>query len=212
MGIRVACGKETSIQTAIQNGIIPKDSIIITNDDQHKAELMFYDAAANLRHIVARTQFASCDEAIAYALANSLAGQIVTVLKDGAYTTCVVQPDFSLQEVGMGRFQPETIEELVSGMEMLKQASHTHANGTLLDAITEERMLKWDTGIVDTSSLPTATDGEKGVVKGTSGENGVSVLDDGTMMVNSVNISKLVQDEGDALVLQCGTAKQETVT
>lgn len=212
MGIRVACGREASIQTAIQNGIIPKDSIIITKDDRNKAELMFYDSTSSLRHIVARTQFASSDEAIAYALANSLAGQVVTVLNDGAYSTCVVQPDFSLQEVGAGRFQPETIEELVSGVEALKKTAHTHENRALLDAITADRMLKWDTGVVDMGSLPTATNGEKGLVQGTSSENGVSVLDDGTMTVNSVNISKLVQGEGDTLVLYCGSAKQEAIT
>lgn len=56
------------------------------------------------------------------------------------------------------------------------------------------------------SSIPVATAEQIGVVKGTDAENGVSVAPDGTMSVNSVNISKIVQDEDDVLVLDGGAA------
>ena len=40
-----------------------------------------------------------------------------------------------------------------------------------------------------------------GAVKSSDEQNKIKVLDDGTMEVNSLNINKLVQNEGDILVL-----------
>lgn len=45
-----------------------------------------------------------------------------------------------------------------------------------------------------------------GVVKTSDAKNGVSVAEDGTMSVNSVDVSKLVISEGDELILDGGTA------
>lgn len=62
MAIRVAYGKKTSIDSAIANGTIPKDSIIITKDEV-EAELLFYDSDGNLKNIAERTRFTSIQEA-----------------------------------------------------------------------------------------------------------------------------------------------------
>lgn len=69
-------------------------------------------------------------------------------------------------------------------------------------------LLKDADGVV---TIPIATADQIGVVKGTNAENGVTVAHDGTMSVNSVNISKLVQDEGDILVLDGGMATPTAV-
>ena len=45
-----------------------------------------------------------------------------------------------------------------------------------------------------------------GLVKASAAENGVSVAEDGTMSVNSVNVNKLVQTDGETLTLYGGTA------
>ena len=66
--------------------------------------------------------------------------------------------------------------------------------GTLLD-------------IVEKSvNIPVATDAALGVVMGSAAENKVAVGADGTMEVNSLNINKLVQNDGDALILDGGTS------
>ena len=44
------------------------------------------------------------------------------------------------------------------------------------------------------------------MVVSSAAENKVSVSEDGTMEVNSLNITKLVQAEGDTLVLDGGSA------
>ena len=54
--------------------------------------------------------------------------------------------------------------------------------------------------------IPTATASALGVVKGTAAENGVAVAEDGTMTVNAVNINKMVQTDGETLILDGGTS------
>ena len=55
-------------------------------------------------------------------------------------------------------------------------------------------------------NIPGALQTTLGLVKGTDAENGVSINDDHTMTVNSVNVNKLVQTEGDTFVLDGGTS------
>lgn len=55
--------------------------------------------------------------------------------------------------------------------------------------------------------IPIATDDAAGVVMSSNAENAVSVLEGGTMEVNSLNINKLTQDDGDVLVLDGGTSE-----
>ena len=45
-----------------------------------------------------------------------------------------------------------------------------------------------------------------GIVKASTAENGISVAEDGSMSVNSVNVNRLVQTEGETLVINGGSA------
>lgn len=55
-------------------------------------------------------------------------------------------------------------------------------------------------------NIPVASVHAPGVVKGADAENGVSVAEDGKMSVHSLNVSKLVQNEGDTIVLDGGSS------
>lgn len=55
-------------------------------------------------------------------------------------------------------------------------------------------------------SLPGATLEALGLVKGSEAENGIYINDDFTMTINNVNVNKLVQTDGEELVLNCGGA------
>lgn len=55
-------------------------------------------------------------------------------------------------------------------------------------------------------NIPIASDTVLGVVKGAVGNNKVAIAADGTMSVNSVNITSLVQNEGDWLEINGGSA------
>lgn len=54
--------------------------------------------------------------------------------------------------------------------------------------------------------IPIATALAHGVVKGTDAENGVSIQEDGTMQVNQINVNKLVQTDGDSIILHGGNS------
>ena len=56
----------------------------------------------------------------------------------------------------------------------------------------------------NTAEIPIATALAHGVVKGTDVENGVFVKEDGTMEINQVNMDKLVQTDGDSIILHSG--------
>lgn len=61
-------------------------------------------------------------------------------------------------------------------------------------------------------NIPIATAQALGVVMGSTSENKVAVGTDGTMEVNSVNVSKLVQTAGDALVLNGGSSTAPAIS
>ena len=54
--------------------------------------------------------------------------------------------------------------------------------------------------------IPVASSTVLGIVKGTDAENGVVVNDDGTMVINKLNVNQLVQTEGDELILNGGNS------
>ena len=54
--------------------------------------------------------------------------------------------------------------------------------------------------------IPIATAAALGVVKGSTADNSVAVASDGSMSVNSLNVNKLIQDEGELLILDGGNA------
>ena len=57
--------------------------------------------------------------------------------------------------------------------------------------------------------IPTATALACGVVKSTDIENGITVKEDGTMNVNQININKLIQSDGDEIILYSGNSFSE---
>ena len=54
MGIRVAYGKKDNIEAAIMAGVIPKDSIIFTSDQDESTEIFFYDSLGILKEASGR--------------------------------------------------------------------------------------------------------------------------------------------------------------
>lgn len=63
-----------------------------------------------------------------------------------------------------------------------------------------------------TVNIPIATVGSLGVVQSSTAENGVTVTSNGSMEVNNVNVMKLVQTDGDALVLNGGSSTAPAIS
>lgn len=182
MGTKIACGARDSIQTAISSGVIPKDSLIITNESE-RGELFFYDRDGVARPIAERSQFDSLVEAQAWAQKYDCMGRLFSVWDDGAWRLYVVQENAALESVGSGGSSGE------GGLiETIKAA------GTALPVVNK---------CVD---IPGATAQCLGLVRGTDRVNGVAIADDFTMYVHAVNVNSLVQNDDDTLILDCGDA------
>lgn len=51
------------------------------------------------------------------------------------------------------------------------------------------------------ANVPIGNETKAGVVKSSKSENAVSIKTDGTMEINSLNVQKIEQDDGDYLIL-----------
>lgn len=94
MGVRVAYGRREKIPAAIESGVVPKDSLIITKDDE--AELLFYDALGNLVNIHERTRFETTTEALTWIKKNGRVGNIITIHNGTDWEPFVVQDGYTL--------------------------------------------------------------------------------------------------------------------
>jgi prophage DNA circulation protein len=115
------------------------------------------------------------------------------------------------------------IENPTEALDSVKELiEHVQANGTAVTGIItrldghDAKLAGIDSTVVDVIdskiaaaayALPVATVDALGGVKSSEAENGVAVAADGTMSVNNVNVNKLVQTEGEELILNGGSAK-----
>ena len=103
-------------------------------------------------------------------------------------------------EAGKGLSSNDFTDDLMSKLEGIA----TGAQVNVLEAVQVNGTALPITG--KAVNIPIATAQALGVVKGSVDENKVAVGTDGTMEVNSVNVSKLVQTAGDTLILDGGTS------
>ena len=94
----------------------------------------------------------------------------------------------------------------LSPEEKLSRMLHTFsAVGYEIDAYTYENLIKWNLRNADVPQINIvtniATNSTYGIVKGSLLENHISINADGTMQINSVNIDKLTQTNGDYVIL-----------
>ena len=119
---------------------------------------------------------------------------------------------------------PTKLTDLLNDGSFVQDANYVHTDNNFTDALKEKledlepsgepnviEIIKINSVAlpVDTSdksvNIPIATTSALGVVLSSTGENMISVDgSDGTMEINSLNCNKLVQTEGDELLLECG--------
>lgn len=92
---RVAYGKKTSVQSAIDSGVIPSDTLIITKGDMDP-EMLFYDADGNLMPIAERTRFETLTEAERWAQDYPCVGFIFSINNGSEWLPYIVQDDNTL--------------------------------------------------------------------------------------------------------------------
>ena len=103
-------------------------------------------------------------------------------------------------EAGKGLSTNDFTDDLMSKLEGIAAGAQVN----VLEAVQVNGTALQITG--KAVNIPIATAQALGVVMSSTDENKVAVGTDGTMEVNSVNVSKLVQTAGDTLILDGGTS------
>ena len=75
---KVAYTNKDKIQNSITQGVIPAESLIVTNNDNKEAELSYYDENGNLKSIVKKTVFESEDEMRLWVAKYDYSGELIT--------------------------------------------------------------------------------------------------------------------------------------
>ena len=121
---------------------------------------------------------------------------LITKLEGLATINSVDSGEFTIKPDGNILTINAISQDKVTGLsdELDGKISGVQANGTLIEAVG---------GVVN---IPLAGNGIVGLVTSSTAENNVAVNADGTMTVNSLNINKLVQTDGEFLVLDGGDA------
>lgn len=108
MGVRVAYGSRDKVKVAIEQNIIPKDSIIIT--DNPEAEMFFYDVDGNMRIISERNRFESLTEAKIWALKYPCAGHIFAIQNGSEWLPYIVSSEGELKPIISGGGSVDDLE------------------------------------------------------------------------------------------------------
>ena len=75
---KVAYVNKDKIQNSITQGVIPQESLIVTNSEAKDAELSYYDENGNLKSIVKKTVFESEDEMRLWVAKYDYSGELIT--------------------------------------------------------------------------------------------------------------------------------------
>ena len=75
---KVAYANKDKIQNSITQGVIPAESLIVTNNDNKEAELSYYDENGNLKSIVKKTVFENEDEMRLWVAKYDYSGELIT--------------------------------------------------------------------------------------------------------------------------------------
>lgn len=109
MGFNVVYATKNKIESSIAQGIIPKESLIITGD-QKESELYFYDIDGNVKNISERKQFETLTEARTWIKTYNCAGHIISVHNGSDWVPYIVSDNGTLSPVNSGEINIKVID------------------------------------------------------------------------------------------------------
>lgn len=114
----VAYADKNKIQNGIAQGVIPNESLIITNNDANAAELSYYDEKGNLKFIVRKTQFESENEALLWINKYNYAGVNVSIFdaKVNQWNSFIVGADNKMNKIVNDDNVADSVTEALDGI------------------------------------------------------------------------------------------------
>lgn len=114
----VAYADKNKIQNGIAQGVIPNESLIITNNDANAAELSYYDEKGNLKSIVRKTQFESENEALLWINKYDYAGINISIFdaKNNRWNSYIVGTDNKMNKIINDDNAADSVTEALDGL------------------------------------------------------------------------------------------------
>ena len=114
----VAYADKNKIQNGIAQGVIPNESLIITNNDANAAELSYYDEKGNLKSIVRKTQFESENEALLWINKYDYAGINISIFdaKNNRWNSYIVGTDNKMNKIINDDNAADSVTEALDGI------------------------------------------------------------------------------------------------
>ena len=114
----VAYADKNKIQNGIAQGVIPNESLIITNNDANAAELSYYDEKGNLKSIVRKTQFESENEALLWINKYDYAGINISIFdaKNNRWNSYIVGTDNKMNKIINDDNAADSVTEVLDGI------------------------------------------------------------------------------------------------
>ena len=150
---KIAYANKDKIQNSITQGVIPSQSLIVTNNDNKEAELSYYDENGNLKSIVKKTAFASKNEALLWIAKYDYSGVNISIFDAATsdWNSYIVGGDGSLNKIAKA---DEIADELptasaeVSGITKLYNAKGNNVDGAISQfTFTQEINKKIEMGV-----------------------------------------------------------------
>ena len=114
----VAYADKNKIQNSITQGAIPAESLIITNNEEGKAELSYYDENGNLKSIVKKTQFESEAEARLWTAKYNYAGENISIYdaKSDQWNSYIVGANGNINQIAKAEDVASNVEDILSNL------------------------------------------------------------------------------------------------
>ena len=89
MAFNVVYADKDKIKSSIEQGIIPTESLILTNGD-NQSEAFYYDDNGKLKQVTKKSSFNSMTEALSWINKNDYSGEIISILENGKWNSYIV--------------------------------------------------------------------------------------------------------------------------
>ena len=188
-------GEPTAYKYDVMSGFVDLSDYVT---DEELTEQLATKADASQVGSIPGTLLSSLGAATPTATNISVEGTVATKSEDGNYST-VSQNVLTIVGATTEQAGLLTVED--------KTKLNGIASGAQANVIEKVQVNGTDLPISGKAvNLPIATAVALGVVRGSADENKVAVDSNGIMEVNSLNVTKLVQTDGDTLIINGGTS------
>ena len=89
MAFNVVYADKDKIKSSIEQGIIPTESLILTNGN-NQSEAFYYDDNGKLKQVTKKSSFNSMTEALSWINKNDYSGEIISIFENGKWNSYIV--------------------------------------------------------------------------------------------------------------------------